>query len=471
MKFLKAILSFYCVIFALHSFADNTRVIAIYVSNHNIYLTFGDPQEEGRIVSLQGSTSNSPMLSRDVASWATNDSPPAVLMVILQSLMYTEEFIMIKDDLKSKKPENVEVLIFAAGYNDRDTLNREAVRNLFAGNERLYGELSENPAIKTLLDKEGLTKSEGHTEFFRLIMSKQFSFEFAPGKVRSKSDSGFMSHLVKDVVGVETRLWISTYAIVHSQNDDGNLQELHGTLPTPMTEKGLGGMFQLGKVAAASKSEVLPAITLAYLAYHKAYEANNRLGDPALTPQGIVDRLIERSLGYVNFGEFIAELHSPGVLNTRSARDPIHLVALGAAKDTISALSNEYSEELIDDFYMSTIETVKNSAITKFLHAMWKSGKKLDDDFTGLVVGEYSKVLFQDEGNVSLDKYLNNDDFVDGFIKGFGDSNIEINGMDSIDQKREAVRSYFSDPRDLYVFTHLPVSDMLHSYGLSCIKF
>ncbi|MDP0588028.1 MAG: hypothetical protein QS748_02000 [Candidatus Endonucleobacter bathymodioli] len=471
MKLLKTILSFYCIVFSLHSFAENTRVIAIYVSNHNIYLTYGDPQEKERIVSVQGGTSNSPMLSKDVASWATNDSPPAVLTVILQSLKDTDEFRRIKDDLKSKKPENVEVLIAAAGHNDTDILNREAVRKLLGGNKILYGELSENPDIKILLDKEGLTKSEGHTELFRLIMSEQFSFEFERGKVRSRPDSDFMTFVAQNgLLPVEDGLWITTYAIVHSNNNDGRRQELHGTLPTPMKERGLGGMFQLGKVAVTSN--ILPAIIMAYAAYHETYQLKNKLGDPALTPADTVKRLTERKLGYVNFGEFISELHCSGSLSTNSARDPIHALALGGAQNKISSISAEYSEKKVGAFYKSTIETVKADAITKFLHAMWKSGKTLKNGCLGILVGEYSDVLFGGEKTISLGKYLNNDDFVDRFIKGFGDSNLKITSLDGIDKQREAVRSYFNDGDGyLSVIPQKDLLGMLHRYGSSCIKF
>ncbi|MDP0588030.1 MAG: hypothetical protein QS748_02010 [Candidatus Endonucleobacter bathymodioli] len=470
MKWLKITLSFCCVVFSLHSFAEAIRVITIYVSSHGLYLSYGDPREYMGMVALQGSTSNSPLLSRDIASWSTNDSPVAVLTVVLQSLKHNKEFIVIKNDLKNRQADNVNVVITAAGFDDEQILDREEVKTLFAENEILYGELSEDPDVKSLLDEEGLTRVKWHTELFRIILSKQFSFKFENRRVFSGQESCFISY-VASKEGPERKmdgiLWVTSYAVVRAYKE--SRQDRDKPFPAPMSEPGLGGMLQLGKVA--TNASILPALIKAYTVYREVYHRINRLGGvPVLNPNEIVDQLISRKIEYVNFGEFIAEAFRTGSLDTYGARDPVHAVALGVAQDTISALDESTAKEM-DDFYVRAIETVKYSAITKFLHAMWKSNKKVEDGCLGVVIGEYSDVFFPEERMMSLGRYLKDDDFVDNFIKGFGESNIEITCIGSIDKQREKVRSYFNGGEGyLTVLPQKNLLDMLHRYGSVGIK-
>ncbi|MDP0561103.1 MAG: hypothetical protein QS721_01695 [Candidatus Endonucleobacter sp. (ex Gigantidas childressi)] len=439
-----------------------------------------------RIGQLQGSTSNSPMLSRDVASWATNDSPTAFLTVILKSLKDTEDFINIKNDLKSRNPEDIAVVIAAAGQTDKSKLNRSAVQNLLDGNDILYSELRENKDTKNLLETSYLTKPEGHAELYRLILSEQLEFEFKREQVFSYPDSDFMTHILQVGPHAYTGLWMTTYAIVHFDKGHNNCYlEQHGNLPASMQKKGLGGMFQLGQSATSEimtvdkKMPIVPVLYGAYANYMTKYTEKNTLGKPPLTPLGIVKRL-RNNLGFVNFGEFISELSRTGSLNTTGARDPIHTEALAYAKENISSAGG--SLENVDAFCQNKIETVKKDAITKFLHALWSSDIKVGSaPSVGVLLGEYSDVFFKGEKRIALGDYLENDSFVDEFIRGFDKDN-EITNLKKVDEQRQAVRSHFKldkpderDERDepdeygfLTVIPQTELLDFLHDYG--CFK-
>ncbi|MDP0561104.1 MAG: hypothetical protein QS721_01700 [Candidatus Endonucleobacter sp. (ex Gigantidas childressi)] len=416
-----------------------------------------------RIGQLQGSTSNSPMLSRDVASWATNNSPTAFLTVILKSLKDTEDFINIKNDLKNRKPKDIAVVIAAAGQTDKSNLNRSAVQNLLDGNDILYSELRENKDTKNLLETSDLTKPEGHAELYRLILSEQLEFEFKREQVFSYPDSDFMTHIlnVTHILQVgphaHTGLWMTTYAmVVHFDKGHNNCYlEQHGNLPASMQKKGLGGMFQLGQSATSEivtvdkKMPIVPVLFRAYANYMAKYTEKNTLGKPPLTPISIVKRL-RNNLGFVNFGEFISELSRTGSLNTTGARDPIHTEALAYAQEHISSAGG--SLENVDAFCQNKIETVKKDAITKFLHALWSSDIKVGSaPSVGVLLGEYSDVFFKGEKRIALGDYLENDSFVDEFIRGFDKDN-EITNLKKVDEQRQAVRSHFKldkpDERD-----------------------
>lgn len=471
-------------------------VISMYVSNHAMYLTYGDGEQ--RAVALRSSTLN-PMLATDIASWTGNNSPSRALYVMLQTLTETDQFKEIKTQLEQNKqlpqPEPVKVVIFAAGvgFGGKFDANNcfvttsfceEFKSNLFAETDVAKDELI-HKLCKRVSSGMNVTKSEAHKTAFKVILNHAFDYPIEMLEVYADAD--LMMNIAEKNNALAS-LWSTTYAIIHLLDDangghKAKYSEPHQMLPQGFQEKGYGGIYALGKKSIANESPIMladagnasnigkPLIAFFLESYVNAYQNRQKLWRAdkyPLTSEDMVARVTrpQNPLGFVNVGELAVELLDEKALygDGGAGVDPHHHPALSTAYQAVF-------DQLGDDDYTRKEQEIEQQkvavaqeAMTRYLLALFLKYPEGRND-AGILVGEYAQALFGNGSNINMNDYLENRYFMGNLVR-LVKQHEDYGQLDNLEAK---IKARFVN-HQITVISQKALLDSLHQLGFEKAK-